>query len=64
MNSTIRTINRVVFFFGALLAGLLATTLGYRLTIGIGAAIFLLAALIVLLSPLFAAQHGEQPTDP
>ena len=37
---------------------------GYRLTIGIGAAIFLLAALIVLLSPLFAAQHGEQPTDP
>jgi hypothetical protein len=28
-------------------------------TIGIGAAIFLIAALIVLLSPLFAAQHGD-----
>ncbi len=63
MNSTIRTINRVVFFFGALLAGLLATTLGYRCTIGIGAAIFVVAALIVLLSPLLAAQHGEQPTE-
>ena len=52
MNSTIRTVNRVVFFFGALLAGLLATFLGYRLTIGIGAIIFATAALIVLFSPL------------
>jgi predicted MFS family arabinose efflux permease len=52
MNSTIRTVNRVVFFFGALLAGLLATFLGYRLTIGIGAIIFAAAALIVLFSPL------------
>lgn len=63
MNSTIRTINRVVFFFGALLAGLLATLFGYRLTIGIGAVIFFLAALIVVFSPLFAARHGEQPPD-
>jgi MFS family permease len=61
MNSTIRTINRVVFFFGALLTGLLATLLGYRMTIGIGAAIFLVAALIVMLSPLFTARHGDQP---
>lgn len=63
MNSTIRTINRIVFFFGALLAGVLATFLGYRLTIGIGAAIFVVAALIVLLTPLLAAQHGEQPPE-
>ena len=63
MNSTIRTVNRVVFFFGALLAGLLATFLGYRLTIGVGAAIFAVAALIVVFSPLFAAQHGDsRPT--
>jgi predicted MFS family arabinose efflux permease len=61
MNSTIRTINRVVVFFGALLTGLLATLLGYRMTIGIGAAIFLVAALIVMLSPLFTARHGDQP---
>ncbi|QNE34322.1 MFS transporter [Leifsonia shinshuensis] len=60
MNSTIRTVNRVVFFVGALLAGLLATLLGYRLTIGIGAIVFFLAALIVLFSPLFVARHGEQ----
>ncbi|MEO7017474.1 MAG: MFS transporter [Leifsonia sp.] len=63
MNSTIRTINRAVFFFGALLAGLLATFLGYRVTIGIGAAIFLIAALIVVFSPLFTAQHGDQPPE-
>ena len=63
MNSTIRTINRVVFFFGALLTGVLATLLGYRVTIGIGAAIFLVAALIVLFSPLFAARHDDRPVN-
>lgn len=57
MNSTIRTINRVVFLFGALLAGLLATLLGYRLTIGIGALIFAISALIVVTSPLRNVQH-------
>ena len=61
MNSTIRTINRVVFFVGALLAGLLATLLGYRLTIGIGAAVFVVAALIVVVSPLFTAKLGDRP---
>ena len=63
MNSTIRTINRVVFFFGALLAGLLATFLGYRPTIGVGAAIFVVAALIVVFSPLFVARHGDVPPE-
>lgn len=63
MNSTIRTINRVVFFFGALFAGLLATFLGYRLTIGVGAAIFVVAALIVVFSPLFVARHGDRPPE-
>ncbi|MFE4469387.1 MFS transporter [Leifsonia sp. NPDC056824] len=61
MNSTIRTVNRVVFFVGALLAGLLATLLGYRLTIGIGAAVFVVAALIVVGSPLFTAKLGDHP---
>ncbi|MHA7984359.1 MFS transporter [Rathayibacter sp. CAU 1779] len=60
MNSTIRTVNRVLFFFGALLTGLLATLLGYRVTIGIGAAVFTVAALIVAFSPLFAARHNDQ----
>ncbi|MFE4948779.1 MFS transporter [Leifsonia sp. NPDC056665] len=61
MNSTIRTVNRVVFFVGALLAGLLASMLGYRLTIGVGAAVFAVAALIVVLSPLYAAEHADPP---
>lgn len=59
MNSTIRTVNRVVFFFGALLTGLLMTFLGYRVTIGIGAAVFAAAALVVLFSPLRDARHGD-----
>ena len=59
MNSTIRTVNRVVFLLGALLAGLLATFLGYRLTIGIGTIIFAVAALIVIASPLRNARHTD-----
>ncbi len=62
MNSTIRTVNRVVFFFGALMAGLLATFLGYRLTIAIAAIIFAAAALIVLLSPLRNARLDDTET--
>jgi MFS family permease len=62
MNSTIRTMNRVVYFFGALLAGILATYLGYQLTIGIGAAIFGAAALVVAVSPLRNARHDD-PAD-
>jgi MFS family permease len=61
MNSTIRTVNRVVFLLGALLAGLLATLLGYRLTIGIAATIFAAAALIVATSPLRKARHSDTP---
>lgn len=61
MNSTIRTVNRVVFLLGALLAGVLATFLGYRLSIGIGAMIFAAAALIVAVSPLRKARHSDTP---
>jgi MFS family permease len=60
MNSTIRTMNRVIFLFGALLAGVLATYLGYHPTIGIGAAIFGAAALVVAVSPLRNARHDDQ----
>jgi MFS family permease len=59
MNSTIRTANRVVYFFGALLTGLLATLLGYQLTIGVAAIIFTVAALVVAFSPLRNARHGD-----
>jgi predicted MFS family arabinose efflux permease len=63
MNSTIRTINRGVFFVGALLTGLLATLLGYRPTIAIGAVVFAVAALIVVVSPLGKARL-EDAVDP
>jgi MFS family permease len=59
MNSTIRTMNRVVFFFGALLTGAMATFFGYHLTLGIGAAIFAAAAVVVLISPLRTARYEE-----
>ena len=59
MNSTIRTANRAVFFVGALLAGVLATFLGYPVTLGIAAAIFAVAALVVAVSPLRNARHDD-----
>ncbi|ROR93542.1 putative MFS family arabinose efflux permease [Salana multivorans] len=61
MNSTIRTVNRVVFLFGALLAGPLMTLLGFQLTIGIGAGVFVVAALVIALSPLRDARHEGAP---
>ncbi len=63
MNSTIRTVNRIVFFFGALLAGVLMTLLGFPATLGIAAGVFVAAALIVLFSPLRTARH-EDAADP
>lgn len=59
MNSTIRTANRVIFFFGALAAGGLATWLGYPISLGTAAAVFLVAALIVAFSPLRTARHED-----
>lgn len=59
MNSTIRTVNRVVFFFGALLAGVLMTVLGFQPAIAVGAGVFAAAALVVLVSPLRAARHED-----
>ncbi|MFD4960302.1 MFS transporter [Microbacterium sp. NPDC058389] len=61
MNSTIRTVNRVVFFFGALLAGVLMTFLGFQPALAIAAAIFAVAAVIVLVSPLRRARHDDPP---
>ena len=59
MNATIRTTNRVVFLFGALFAGAHATWLGYSLSLGIAAAIFVIAALIVAFSRLRTARHED-----
>lgn len=59
MNATIRTINRVVFFFGALGAGALATWLGYAPSLGLAAVIFVAAALIIAFSPLRNERHED-----
>lgn len=59
MNSTIRTMNRIVFFVGALSAGVLMTLLGYQMTMGIGACIFILAAAVIVFSPLRLARHAD-----
>lgn len=59
MNASIRTVNRAVFFVGALLTGALLTFTGYRWTLAIAAAVFLLAAALVAFSPLRTARHGE-----
>ena len=59
MNSTIRTVNRVVFFCGALFSGILMTLLDYRATLAIGAGVFVVAALVVALSPLRRARHED-----
>ncbi|RZI85191.1 MAG: MFS transporter, partial [Microbacterium sp.] len=59
MNATIRTVNRVVFFCGALLSGLLMTLLDYRVTLGIGAVVFAIAALVIVFSPLRRARHED-----
>ncbi|NQX10387.1 MFS transporter [Microbacteriaceae bacterium VKM Ac-2855] len=64
MNSTIRTANRVVFLFGALLTGVLVTAWGYNLTIGAAAIAFTAAALIVALSPLRNARHEDAEISP
>lgn len=58
MNSTIRTVNRTVFFVGALLAGLLMTVIGLPATLGAGAGFFVLASLVIAFSPLRSARHG------
>jgi MFS family permease len=62
MNATIRTVNRIVFFFGALLTGVLMTVLGYRWTLGLGAVAFAVAALVIVFSPLRAARHEDPAT--
>ncbi|MFK3677237.1 MFS transporter [Microbacterium sp. NPDC090218] len=59
LNASIRTVNRVTFLIGALIAGGLATVFGYRVTIGVSVAVFVIAASIVLFSPLRSARHED-----
>lgn len=64
MNSTIRTVNRAVFFVGALLAGVLMTFIGYQATVGVAAIVFAVAAVVILVSPLRSARHDDPAAPP
>lgn len=59
VNASIRTVNRIMFLIGAVIAGGLATAFGYRVTIGVSVVVFVVAALIVLFSPLRLARHED-----
>lgn len=59
MNSTIWTLNRAAFFFGALLTSVFMTYLGFRLTLEIRAGVFVIAAAVVLFSSLHHARHED-----
>ncbi len=59
MNATMRSLNRSMAVGGALAGGVLATEIGFRQTIWVGVAIFVIAALIVWVSPFRHARHGE-----
>lgn len=60
MNATIRTVNRAVFFVGALAAGLLMTAFGFASTLVVGAVVFAVAAVIIVVSPLRDARHDDE----
>lgn len=62
VNATRRSANRTAAVLGALLGGLLAGSVGYRQTLGIAVAVFLVAVLTVAFSPVRSARadvHAE-----
>lgn len=59
MNTSIRSVNRAVIVVGAPLGGILADTIGYRETLWIGIAGFVVVAIGLGLSPFRRARHGD-----
>jgi MFS family permease len=59
MNATMRSFNRAAVVIGAPVGGLLADTIGFRATFGIGIAGLLISLVIVASSPFRDARHGE-----
>ncbi|GAA1139192.1 MFS transporter [Microbacterium aurantiacum] len=60
MNATIRTVNRAVFLVGALAAGLLMSAFGFASTLVVGAVVFAVAAVVIVVSPLRDARHDDE----
>lgn len=57
VNATRRSANRTMFVVGSLSGGVLATLLGYRPALWIAISIFVIAVLVIGLSPFRTAQH-------
>ena len=61
MNATIRSANRTCAVIGALAGGLIAQLLGLRPALWVAVALFVVAAVVVLGSPLRTARHDFHP---
>ncbi len=61
MNTTIRSVNRAMIVVGAPVGGLLADAIGYRPTLWIAIAGFVLVTVILAISPFRHARHGDSP---
>ncbi|WP_226920745.1 MFS transporter [Georgenia subflava] len=59
MNTTMRSVNRAMIVVGAPVGGLLADTLGYRPTMWIALAGFVVVALLLAASPFRHARHDD-----
>ncbi len=59
MNTTMRSVNRAMIVVGAPVGGLLADTIGYRLTLWIATAGFALVTVALAASPFRHARHGD-----
>ncbi len=59
MNTTMRSVNRAMIVVGAPVGGLLADTIGYRLTLWIATAGFALVTVALAASTLLHARHGD-----
>lgn len=59
VNATMRSANRTMAMLGALGGGVLAGVIGYRGTIGVAIAVFIIALVIVAASPMRTARSTE-----
>ncbi|MFD7074434.1 MFS transporter [Nocardioides sp. NPDC059952] len=61
MNATIRSANRTCAVVGALAGGIVAQLLGLRPALWVAVALFVVAAVVVVGSPLRTARHDSRP---
>lgn len=59
VNATMRSANRTLAMIGAVTGGVLAGIIGYRGTIGAAIAVFIIALIIIVVSPMRSARSPE-----